>query len=93
MANFALNWVCNECLTAKQGNNTYYKLEMNHRNGKSFSKPQYFLCYCFALNFSEKQLLYSFSLFLLLVILMLIFPSIFDLILKRLLEFKIKLNW
>lgn len=66
---------------------------MNHHNGKSFFKLQYFLCYCFALNFSEKQLLYSFSLLLLLVILMLIFPSMFDLILKRLLELKIKLNW
>lgn len=93
MANSALNWACNECITAKQGNKTYYRLEMNHHNGKSFSKLQYFLCYCFALNFVEKQLLYSFSLLLLLVILMLIFPSIFDVILKSFLEFKIKLNW
>lgn len=58
VANFALNWACNECITAKQGNKTYYRLEMNHHNGKSFSKLQYFLCYCFALKSDEKQLLY-----------------------------------
>lgn len=93
VANFALNWACNECITAKRGNKTYYRLEMNHCNDKSFCKMQYFLCYCFALSFAENQLLYSFSLLLLLVIPMLIFTLYLVCIWKAVWNLRLKLNW